>query len=95
MTTAWTEGLTAGPWRDAQSPGPHSSWCTRQMLSFPTMRLLLAADLMGRVLIVQCSSTTADAWLGLVQRVRHRPASLFIKPRGGIHPLRPPRERLQ
>jgi hypothetical protein len=57
---------------------------------------VMAAQIVRRVLIVECSSHTAAAWLELVQQTKGHPANLLIHPPdGGVHPAPTPPERLQ
>jgi hypothetical protein len=48
---------------------------------------ILAAQLVRRALVIECSSTTLDAWTALVAGAAHRPRALIIRPRGGVHPV--------
>jgi hypothetical protein len=48
---------------------------------------IVAAELVRRTLVIECSSATLDAWTALVRAAPHRPMVLVIVPRGGVHPL--------
>jgi hypothetical protein len=48
---------------------------------------ILTAEVRRRVLIIECGSATLAAWGDLVRAAPHRPATLVIVPRGGVHPL--------
>ncbi len=54
-----------------------------------------AAEIAGRVLVIECSSATLGAWAALVGAAAHRPGTLLIYPRGGVHPVMPDRRRVQ
>jgi hypothetical protein len=54
-----------------------------------------AAELCHRVLIIECGTATVDAWISLVRNAKHRPVTLAILPREGIHPLPEDRSRMQ
>ena len=46
------------------------------------------AELVGRVLVVECSKATLPDWIALVTSAPHRPATLVISPDGdGPHPF--------
>ena len=51
-----------------------------------------AAERVGRVLVVECSTTTLPAWADLVAAAPHKPSVLVIKPTVGAHPVRPTSE---
>lgn len=46
-----------------------------------------AAETVGRMLLIECSTGTADAWVQLVRSAPNRPSSLLIRPNTGPHPL--------
>lgn len=48
---------------------------------------IVASQIVGRVLIVECGTATLDAWAALVRAAPHQPSVLVIVPRGGVHPL--------
>jgi hypothetical protein len=48
-----------------------------------------AAENGRRVLVIECNSATLDAWGALVLAAPHRPNTLVIIPRGGVHPIAP------
>jgi hypothetical protein len=54
-----------------------------------------AAEMGRRVLVIECSSATLDAWAALVRAAPHRPSTLVIVPRGGAHPLPADRSKMQ
>jgi hypothetical protein len=54
-----------------------------------------AAQIMGRVLVIECCTATLDAWAALVGAAAHRPSVLVIVPRGGVHPVTPSRSKMQ
>ena len=56
---------------------------------------IVAAEIVGRVLVIECSPPTLPAWTTLVQAASHRPSVLAIVPRGGVHPLPADRSNLQ
>jgi hypothetical protein len=56
---------------------------------------IIAAELVHRVLIIECSSATANAWIDLVRAAKHHPPSLAILPRHGLHPIPEDRSRMQ
>jgi hypothetical protein len=56
---------------------------------------VIAAQLMQRVLIIECASAHLDAWIALVRAAPHRPSALVIVPRGGVHPLPVERSKMQ
>jgi hypothetical protein len=45
-----------------------------------------AAQIMGRVLVIECSTATLSAWAPLVGAAPQRPSVLVIYPREGVHP---------
>jgi hypothetical protein len=49
--------------------------------------VIIAAELAGRMLVIECSTATLGAWVGLVKAAPQRPPTLVIRPRGGVHPL--------
>jgi hypothetical protein len=48
---------------------------------------IVAAEIVGRVLVIECGTATLDAWATLVRAAPQRPSVLVIVPRGGVHPL--------
>jgi hypothetical protein len=54
-----------------------------------------AAQIVGRVLVIECGTATLDAWAAVVGAAPHRPSVLVIVPREGVHPIAQPRERMQ
>ena len=56
---------------------------------------VLAAQARGRCLIVECSSATLPAWIDLARAAAHRPPTLIIEPRNGVHPLPLDRRAMQ
>jgi hypothetical protein len=48
---------------------------------------IVAAELVRRRLVIECSTATLGAWLALIRAAPHRPPTLLIRPRGGVHPL--------
>ncbi|HEX3983897.1 MAG TPA: hypothetical protein VHX12_09415 [Acidisoma sp.] len=51
---------------------------------------------MGRcVLVIECGTATLGGWAALVMAAPHRPSTLVIHPRGGVHPLPLRREAMQ
>jgi hypothetical protein len=54
-----------------------------------------AAKLIHCVLVVECSSATLGAWAALVRAAPHRPSTLVIVPRGGVHPVPVDRSKMQ
>jgi hypothetical protein len=49
---------------------------------------IVAAELMGRALIIECSTATLGAWIRLVTGRRHRPLIVVLQPAdGGVHPI--------
>jgi hypothetical protein len=56
---------------------------------------ILAAELVHRVLIIECSTATLGAWVRLVRDASHRPTALVIRPRVGVHPAPLDRSRMQ
>jgi hypothetical protein len=56
---------------------------------------VFAAQLAGRCLVVECSSATLPAWIALARMAAHRPPTLIIEPRNGIHPLPIDRRAMQ
>ena len=56
---------------------------------------ILAAQVVGRVLIVECSTATFPAWRSMVEAAPHKPRTLAIVPREGVHPLPVDRRAMQ
>ncbi len=56
---------------------------------------VLAAEMGCRVLVIECSSATLNAWVALVHTAPHRPSVLVIVPHGGVHPLPAARGKMQ
>jgi len=56
---------------------------------------VVAAEMVHRVLVIECSTATLPDWLALVLALPRRPPTLVIRPRGGIHPLAPDRSAMQ
>jgi hypothetical protein len=56
---------------------------------------VIAAEMVQRVLIIECGTTTMDRWITLVRAARHRPPFLVIRPRQGVHPIPLDRSRMQ
>jgi hypothetical protein len=56
---------------------------------------IVAAQLVGRCLVVECSSATLPAWIAVARAAAHRPPTLIIKPRDGVHPLPVDRSSMQ
>ena len=56
---------------------------------------IVAAQIVGRVLLIECGSATLDAWTMLVASAPHRPSGLVIVPSGGVHPLPADRSKMQ
>jgi hypothetical protein len=54
-----------------------------------------AAEMGRRVLVIECGTSTLDAWVALARAAPHRPSTLVIVPRGGVHPLPLRREAMQ
>ncbi len=52
---------------------------------------IFAAQMRRRALIIECSTSTLDAWVGMIQRAPHRPATLVLVPHDGPHPVMPAR----
>jgi hypothetical protein len=86
------DGFDRGPqgWRLAERA---LRWADRVLLHGAGAELahyeaaILAAEHRHRVLVIECSSATLDAWAALVRGAPHRPATMVIVPRGGVHPL--------
>jgi hypothetical protein len=53
-----------------------------------------AAQRVGRFALVECSTTTAPAWVDLFRRQPHQAGLLLIQPTTGPHPLPLAQERL-
>jgi hypothetical protein len=56
---------------------------------------VIAAELVHRVLIIECGTSTVDAWIELVRAAKHHPVTLAILPRHGVHPVPEDRSRMQ
>jgi hypothetical protein len=57
---------------------------------------VVAARVVKRVLIIECSTTTLPKWRALVEAARPMPATLIISPPdNGPHPILPAREAMQ
>jgi hypothetical protein len=54
-----------------------------------------AAQIVGRVLVIECGTATLDAWAALVGAAPCRPATLVIWPREGVHPVLVERRAMQ
>jgi hypothetical protein len=54
---------------------------------------ILAAEMVHRVLIIECGTATLDAWIELILSARHRPIS-FSRVKG-VHPIPLDRSRMQ
>jgi hypothetical protein len=48
---------------------------------------IIAAELVRRVPVIECSTATLGAWATLVEAAPKRVPTLVIRPRGGVHPL--------
>jgi len=46
-----------------------------------------AAEIVGRVLIIECSTATEDAWMQVVATAPNRPGGLLIRSASGPHPI--------
>jgi hypothetical protein len=55
---------------------------------------IVAAQITGRCLVIECGTATLPAWVALVRAAPHKPPSLIVRPRGGVHPLPVRREGL-
>jgi hypothetical protein len=55
---------------------------------------IIAAELTGRCLIIECGTATLAAWTALVRAAPHKPETLVIQPHGGAHPIPLARETL-
>jgi hypothetical protein len=86
------DGLDRGPsgWRLAERA---LAWARAVLLHGAGAEIIhyegaiMAAQLTGRCLIVECSSATLPAWETLAKAAPHRPRTLIIRPRGGVHPI--------
>jgi hypothetical protein len=93
------DGFDRGPggWRLAERA---VAWAKTTMLHGAGAELphyeaaVRAAQLVRRCLIVECSSATLPAWEALVRTAPHRPVTLVVRPRGGVHPLPMARESM-
>jgi len=47
---------------------------------------IMAAEVVRRVLVIECNTATLDAWTALVRAAPHHPSVLLIYPREGVHP---------
>jgi hypothetical protein len=56
---------------------------------------VIAAELIHRVLIIECGSATLDAWVQLVRAAPHRPVTMVITPSDGVHPVPVDRSKMQ
>jgi hypothetical protein len=48
---------------------------------------IVAAELCGRCLVVECSSATLPAWMALETAAPHRPRTMIVRTREGVPPL--------
>jgi hypothetical protein len=58
--------------------------CGAEIVHYDTA--IMTAEFTHRMLIIECGTATVDAWLRLVKALRHRPVSMVILPRQGVHP---------
>jgi len=94
------DGCDAGPsaWRTAERA---VTWARSVLIHAAGAEVhhyetaIVAAELVHRVLIVECLTATLGAWVQLVQDAPHRPMTLVIQPRGGVHPLPLDRSQMQ
>jgi hypothetical protein len=56
---------------------------------------VVAAELIQKVLIVECCSATLGAWVQLVRDAPNRPVTTVIAPKGGVHPVPMDRSKMQ
>jgi hypothetical protein len=86
------DGCDAGPsaWRTAERA---VKWARSILIHGAAAEIahhesaIIAAELIHRVLIVECGTATLGAWVQLVRDAPHRPTALIIQPRGGVHPV--------
>jgi hypothetical protein len=55
----------------------------------------VAAELIHRILIIECGSATLDAWVRMVKTAPHRPITMVIVARDGVHPVPVDRSKMQ
>jgi len=48
---------------------------------------VMATQIVGRVLVIECCSVHLPAWVEMVRTAPHSPSVLVIVPRGGVHPV--------
>jgi len=48
---------------------------------------VIAAELRHQSLVIECGTATLDQWVALVRRTQHRPPTLVIRCRDGVHPV--------
>jgi hypothetical protein len=56
---------------------------------------IIAAELVRRMLVIECSTATLGAWVALVKAAPQLPPTLVIRPHGGVHPLPIKRSAMQ
>lgn len=53
---------------------------------------IISAELTHRMLVIECGTATVGGWIELVKAAPHRPSTLIITPREGVHPVAVRRE---
>ena len=96
MTTGSIGAQPAGAWPSVRCAGPtalllHGAGAELQHYE----AAIQAAEMGRRVLVIECSSAMLEAWVPLVRAAPHRPSTMVIVPRGGVHPLPLRREAMQ
>jgi hypothetical protein len=56
---------------------------------------VVAAQVVHRVAVIECSTSTLPLWIDLVRRAPHKPAAMIITPSDGAHPAMPKKEVMQ
>lgn len=53
------------------------------------------AQIHRRVVVIECTTGTLPAWIGMTAKARNRVGGMVIYPRGGVHPVMPARGTMQ
>jgi hypothetical protein len=94
------DGCEAGPsaWRTADRA---VKWARSVLIHGAAAEIhhyetaIVAAELIHRILIIECGSATLDAWVRMVKTAPHRPTTMVIVARDGVHPVPVDRSRMQ